>query len=141
MHSIHSLTGSLGSCQHPRRQGFACVSALALGVITLGLVKLTDAVTTILGLTKVPGAVEQNPLTATLIATFGLVPGLVVMIVGSLVSVTLITELGGAIMSGPADRGGLRRLMRFTGFGAATVVSLVPVISNTLILLEHGILF
>jgi len=132
---------SARSCPAPHVRGGLCLSALSVGIIALALTKTADAVTTILGLTQISGVIEQNPVTAAFIANFGLVPGLAIVGLGSVVLVTLITEIGGRVLAGPGDHGEIRRLMRLTGFGSATVVSLIPVILNTRILIAHGIFF
>lgn len=113
---------------------------LILGIGSLGLVKTADAVTTVLGLTRLPGAIEQNPLVAASINTFGPAPGLGAVIIGSVILVTVVTEAVGAVVADPTDSGETRRLIRFVGFGSAVLCSLVPVVSNILVLLNHGVL-
>jgi len=139
VHQDMNLTGA--SCKHRHARGARCVSVLLAGIGVLGLVKTADAVTTILGLTQIPGAVEQNPLIATAIDVFGLVPGLILVILGSVILVTLVTEFFGQVAAGPADRGETVRLIRIVGFGGAIFTSLIPVVLNARILINHGIFF
>jgi len=129
------------SCRHSQMRGRTCRSGLLVGIVALITVKTADIVTTVVGLSRISEAVEANPIPATMIAEFGLVPGLVLTMVVSIILVTVITEWLSGHASGPADRGGTRRSMRLLGFGSATFVSLLPVVSNTLLLLDHGVLF
>jgi hypothetical protein len=128
------------SSRQRRENRMRRVSVPILGIGALGLVKTADAVTTVLGLTRLPGAIEQNPLVAASISSLGLGPGLGAVIIGSVILVTVVTEIVGVAVAEPTDGGETRRLIRFVGFGSAVLCSLVPVVSNTLVLLDHGIL-
>lgn len=131
---------ALGAALHRVRTRARRVPALLVGVAVLGAIKALDGATTILGLTRIPGAVEQNPLVAASIGVFGLVPGLCVVAVGSVVLTAVATEFGGYLVAGPSRSGPMRRLIRVAGFGSAALSSLLPVVSNVLVLLDHGVL-
>lgn len=117
----------------------ACWGSLSVGIVALATIKIADAATTFLGLTRIEQVREMNPLVAALISEFGLVVGLSLLVVGSVLGITFLIELiAHASSRNRCDR---PRFVRTAGFGGASLASLVPVVSNLRILAEYGIVF
>ena len=101
----------------------------AHGVAAVGVTRSLDAVTTLLGLTLVPTLEEANPLARAVFAAIGPAAGLVVLSVAAIASVTLVTELGVALIEpedGPIDG----TTIRYLGYGLPSILSLLAAVHN-----------
>jgi hypothetical protein len=69
------------------------------GVSLLLITKTLDVVTTVIGLSLFPALAERNPVAELLIAQFGLVPGLVLGGVLTVVGMAIFVETGSSVLT------------------------------------------
>lgn len=104
-----------------------------LGITSVTLTKSLDALTTVVGLTVMHPSWEANPLARTVFNEIGVVPGLILGSIATILTVTAITELG-VVVAARFDGHRSDAVLRFVGYGLASGISVVIAIHNGLVL-------
>lgn len=101
----------------------------AHGVAAVGVTRLLDAASTLVGLALVPTLEEANPFARAVFESIGALPGLVMLSVIAIVAVTLVTELG-VVLIDDSDTPVDGSAVRYLGYGVPSVLSLAAAVHN-----------
>ncbi|WP_435346462.1 DUF5658 family protein [Haloarchaeobius sp. HRN-SO-5] len=106
------------------------------GVAAVALTTTLDAVTTLVGLTFVPGVVEGNPVVRAVFRQTGVLVGVVLVSAVVLVGITLLTELAVVLTYWYPNPEPSRTTVRYLGYGIPSAVSVVAGVNNLTLLLS-----
>ncbi len=105
------------------------------GLALLTVTKLSDALTTGIGLLHLPGVYEANPIVASLFREVGVVIGLAVASAAIIAGVTLVVEIGSVLVSVRRRDGHLAPVVRLVGYGLPSVCFAIVSVHNASVLL------
>lgn len=105
------------------------------GICLLTATKFTDALTTGIGLTFVPGIYEANPVVDAVLGEFGVTFGLVVSSVAVVLGIAVLTELAAVWVSLRRQDGHLAPVVRLVGYGIPAVLFALVSVYNVRVLL------
>jgi hypothetical protein len=111
------------------------VSIVGITLVTVG--KLTDSATTAVGLFLIPGVTEFNPVVRTVIHQLGILPGLVVTSLLSLVTIIALTETGAHVsrqLTSDSERSSI--LILIIGYGLPAGAFVGVTIHNAVLLMK-----
>jgi hypothetical protein len=127
-------TASSGSAASSARYGRSTLSVSGLALLTV--TKLSDALTTGIGLVHLPGVYEANPVVASLFREVGVVIGLAVVSAAIIAGVTLVVEISSVLVSVRRRDGHLAPVVRLVGYGVPSVCFAIVSIHNAGVLVS-----
>lgn len=106
------------------------------GLALLTVTKLSDALTTGIGLVYLPSVYEANPIVASLFREVGVVIGLAVVSAAIIAGVTLVVEISSVLVSVRRRDGHLAPVVRLVGYGVPSVCFAIVSIHNAGVLVS-----
>lgn len=127
-------SGPSASSALSTRYGRSTLSVSGLALLTV--TKLSDALTTGIGLLHLPGVYEANPIVASLFREVGVVIGLAVASTAIIAGVTLVVEISSVLVSVRRRDGHLAPVVRLVGYGVPSVCFATVSIHNAGVLVS-----